>query len=107
MTTYLKKAAWLLIYMLAGAAIGALGGSLVGVAGGLLLTFYNNNFLQETAPMGSYIFWAKFGAYLGAVFITLPGALGGFVCGIIRISTHEHIGPDVHTTSQEDLAGKR
>ncbi len=103
MITHLKKAAWLLIYTLAGAAIGAIGGSVVGAAGGLLLTFYNNNYLQETAPMGSYIWWAKFCAYLGAVFVTLPGALGGFAFGLTRIFTQEQVGPDVHTTSHKDL----
>ncbi len=79
MINYLKIAGLFLIYTLVGALTGIVGGYICGAVGGLILTFYNNNFLTETAPQGSYLWWANFCGYLIAVFAVLPGAAAGFV----------------------------
>ena len=85
MTTYLKTAGLFLIYTLVGALAGIVVGYICGAIGGLILTAYNNNILTDTAPQGSYIWWAKFGGYLFAVFAVLPGALAGFVTCLARV----------------------
>ena len=105
MRNFLKLAGKFLTYTFGGAVAGAFLGTLCGAAGGLIMTFYNNNFLQETAPMGSYIWWAKFCAYLGAFFITPIGAIAGGVVGIIKILTRDR-GSSTVRTSRELLEEK-
>ncbi len=86
MINYLKIAGLFLGYTFAGGVAGAVGGYVCGAVGGLILTAYNNNFLTETAPQGSYLWWANFCGYLIAVFAVLPGAAGGFLTCLVKIS---------------------
>lgn len=83
---FLKTFAELLAYTLArvftGAAIGYFCGALVG----LIMTFHNNNFLIDTSPQGSYLWWANALGYIISVFAVLPGAACGFLFGFIKIS---------------------
>ena len=75
-----------LAYMLIGAIAAVVVGYFCGAIGGLLLTFYNNNFLSNTAQ-GSYLWWAKFCGYLIAVFAVLLGAGAGFWIRLIKDTT--------------------
>jgi len=90
MTTNKKKYAVIVLgivgYTLAGAVVGSAVAYLLGMLGGIGLTFYNNNFLADTAQ-GSYMWWAKFCGYLSAVFAVIPSALLGFVIKIYRLAT--------------------
>ena len=86
MIDYLKIALLFLTYTLIGALAGIIVGYICGAMGGLILTAYNNNFLTETAPQGSYLWWANFCGYLIAVFAVLPGAAGGFLTCLVKIS---------------------
>ncbi len=83
MTYYLKLISVFFAYMIAGGVIAVVIGYLCGATGGLLLTFYNNNFLADTAQ-GSYLWWAKFCGYLTAVFAAVPGIFAGFFYGSIQ-----------------------
>ncbi len=85
MINYLKIALLFLIYTVGGALAGIVGGYICGAVGGLILTAYNNNILTETAPQGSYLWWANFGGYLLAVFAVLPGAAAGFITCLARV----------------------
>ena len=89
MTTKLRKyatlAAGILGYTLAGAVIGSVAAYLLGMLGGIGLTFYNNNYLTD-APQGSYMWWANFCGYLGAVFAVIPSALLGLAIKLYRLA---------------------
>ena len=84
MIYYLKLIAMLLACTFAGAIIATIAGYLVGAICGLTMTFYNNNFMTDTSPQGSYLWWANFCGYLIAIFAILPGAAGGFLVGLIK-----------------------
>ncbi|MBA3320037.1 MAG: hypothetical protein H0T45_01145 [Pyrinomonadaceae bacterium] len=70
------------------AALGALalaiGGYLLGVVAGLGLTWYNNHLLSDTAPQGSYLFWAHFMGQLFAFFSWPVGIVCGLLYGLRR-----------------------
>ena len=83
MSRYLKLAAICIIWAIIGAAVAAIAGYLCGAAGGLALTFYNNNFLPD-APQGSYLWWANFVGYIMAVLMVLPGAVVGLIVSLIK-----------------------
>lgn len=73
--------------MVAGALLLAgIVGYLCGAFGGLILTFYNNNFMDDTAQ-GSYFWWAKFGGFMIAVFAVVPGALAGLAFGLFKANS--------------------
>lgn len=56
--------------------LGTGAGTVLGALVGLLLNAYNNNVLAKTtgASYGSYVFWVKFFALMGAT-LALPAAL--------------------------------
>ncbi len=83
MSRYLKLAAICIIWAIIGAAVAAIAGYLCGAAGGLALTFYNNNFLPD-APQGSYLWWANFVGYIAAVWLVLPGAVAGLIVSFVK-----------------------
>jgi len=83
MIYYLKLLTVWFAYTLTGAFAAIIIGYTCGAIGGLALTFYNNNFMVETAQ-GSYLWWANFGGYLIAVFSSVPGLIAGFMFGLIK-----------------------
>ncbi len=83
MIYYLKLILVLLAYTLTGAIVAVIIGYLFGAIGGLLLTFYNN--LLPDAPNGAYLPMALLTGNIGAILTILPGALGGFLTGIVKI----------------------
>ena len=83
MSRQLKLGVTLITWTIIGAAVAAVAGYLCGAAGGLALTFYNNNFMPD-APAGSYLWWANFMGYIAAVWLVLPGAVGGLIVSLLK-----------------------
>ena len=77
----------LLGYTLAGLVAALIAGYLCGAVGGLMLTAYNN--LLPDAPNGAYLPMAYLLGNIGAKLAILPGAAGGLLLYLLRLSAFE------------------